>query len=1253
MGHLTIRRVIPLGAICLGSVITSQGGAPPWDSPKPMGPYLRTIWTTEHGLPQNSVTAITQTRDGYLWVGTFGGVARFDGVRFTVFTTANTKGLKSDRITTLYEDRAGRLWIGTEHGGVTRYSRGTWTSYTTKEGLPYDSVPCIFEDRDATLWVATTKGLARYRDEVFTPVTDWGGLALTNLMRGYWDREGTLWLGFWGGGLVSVRGGISTVYQPLANRRSDNWVRVITQGRDGSVYIGTRKGLLQFRQGKMIRHTTREGLSRNEIECVLEDRAANLWVGTQGGGLNRFAEGRWTGWAKRDGLSDDSIRTLFEDREGNLWVGTNTGGLIRLKRSPVKALGQAEGFAEGGVIAMMADRAGNVWIGTACQGVFRFRQERRAMRVRPSEGCVWSLLVDPDGTIWYGTWGGGLTRWQEGTSVTYTTANSDLSHDVVVALFRDHQGTLWIGTQEGLNRFQNDRFTIYRTTEGLVDNFVRFITEDRQGALWIGTVGGLSRFQHGQFTNFTTADGLSHNFVRDIYQDDDGTLWIATYGGGLNRYRDGRFLHYTTQNGLFDDFISRILADDRGNLWMSSNQGIFRVSRQELDDYAAGRIAAITSVGYGVADGMITSECNGGGQPAGWRAPDGRLWFPTLKGPVVIDPSLVTEIPPLVAIEQLRIDHTGMDLWQSIIAPPGQGDLEIHYTGLSFAAPEKVRFRYRLEGYDAQWIEAGARRVAYYTNIPPGRYRFRVLATNSDGVWGDTGASLEFRLRPHFYQTAAFYLLIGGVLGALGWSGYKLRVNHLERRARLLEAKITERTTEILRQKDQLARQKEQLVQMNEHLGLANENLLSLLDQLAIGVVLIDRSGVITFLNRAAERMVGQLRQRLLGRPWRELFSLPEETKALVEDLYRDPPADHTKVPLQLRTAAGRRYWIEIEVMADPRDPHQRILFFYDMSEVYDLRRLLDEKAKFHELIGDSPAMMLLYQQIQDLAQVDTTVLITGETGTGKELAARAIHYASPRRGKPFIAVNCAGLNESLLGSQLFGHKRGSFTGAIADHLGFFEAASGGTLFLDEIGDLPLNMQTSLLRVLQEKEITRLGESHPRKVDVRVIVATNRDLDHAVSQGQFRQDLYYRIRVARIHLPPLRERRQDIPLLVAWFLGQMRERRNPPLQDVSQEAMQLLMNYRWPGNVRELKSAIEWAVVRCKGPLIQPADLPPELSVPGGTPHEPPPGGLGQDEKTRILEALTRTEGNRRRAARLLGISRATLYRRMKDLGIM
>ena len=425
---------------------------------------------------------------------------------------------------------------------------------------------------------------------------------------------------------------------------------------------------------------------------------------------------------------------------------------------------------------------------------------------------------------------------------------------------------------------------------------------------------------------------------------------------------------------------------------------------------------------------------------------------------------------------------------------------------------------------------------------------------------------------------------------------------------------------------------------------------LSIVQQLRMGIITVDEHDAVVFLNRSCQRFLGKSQAEVVGHPWTQVLPFATQDKAQLKLMCTRPLEARQKVPVHADMPGGRHYWMDIEVQNDPYDPRRRIFFLYDMSEVHDLRRLLDDKARFQDLVGKSEPMMRVYRLIRQMAKVDTTVLIEGETGTGKELVARAIHDTSRRQGQPFIAVNCAGLSESVLGSQLFGHKRGAFTGAIADHQGLFEAAHKGTLFLDEIGDLSLNVQISLLRALQEREITRLGESTPRKIDVRILAATQHNLADLVREGDFRADLLYRIRVVRISLPRLRERREDIPLLVSTFLAEHRVALDKPVQEVSHEAMQLLLKYAWPGNVRELKSSIEFAVIHCQGSVIQAEDLPPELGY--GDASGASSDVLPTDEKERLLAAIEQAGGNRRRAACLLGISRATLYRRLTAHGI-
>ncbi len=1238
--------------ISLGFIFPTSLMAQTLAPDKAMGRYTHYSWLEQHGLPQNSVTAITQTRDGYLWLGTAEGLVRFDGVRFKVFDSGNTGEIKIKLIVALLEDREGSLWITTGGFGLIRLKDGRFTAYTSKNGLANNDVQAVCEDGDGGLWIGTVAGLNHLKDGKFTAYTTNNGLAGDHVMALLKDRRGNIW-------------------------------------------VGTRSGLSRFKDGKFSNYTTRQGLAHDRITSFYEDQDGSIWIGTDGGGLSRFSEGRFTSYTTKEGLSDNRVLAICKDYEGSLWVGTSAG-LSRLKDGNFSVSTEKDGVPRSEVKSIFEDRERNLWFGALAGGLNLFKDGRfKVLTIKDglSSDLVWAVCEDQEGGLWIRT-NTALNRVKDGKVTTYTTKDG-LANDRVGSILPDREGSLWFGTSTGLTRYQNGRFTSFTSQEGLSNNRIISLCEGRDGGLWINTQSGLDRFKYGKFTAYGMVEGWSENFFHRCYEDRQGNLWAGTTTRGLFRFKDGRFvfqdvmtgppydqviLFYedragavwigtgggllrfkdekfsliTSRNGLYDDLAFQILEDTSGNFWMSCNKGIYRVSAKELNDFADGRITYVNSYVYGTEDGMLSRECNGG-QPAGWRTSDGRLWFPTIKGLAGVNPEQLNPHPPSVIIEEVFSDRKPFDHLLNTQIPQGPGEIEIHYTGLSWDVPQRVRFKYKLEGYDQDWVEAGARREAYYTNLAPGRYTFRVKASNNDGVWNETGAAYEFYLRPHFYQTKTFYALCALSLLLFGFAGYRWRVRHLVRQKQLLEARVAERTSLVVEQSRKLAQTNDQLEHANTQLNQANDDLLSTLNQLRLGVAITDGSGRLTFLSEAAERLLNKKNKEVAGRDWAEALPLGDQDLARLKSLAQLPVGQRAKLPVHVQGDGGRRYWMEIEVQDDPRDPARKIFCLYDVSEIYDLRSLLDERARFHDLIGESAAMQIVYKQIQDVAPVETTVLVEGETGTGKELVARAIHYASPRKSRPLIVVNCAGLTESLVTSQLFGHKRGAFTGAVSDQVGVFEAAQGGTLFLDEIGDIPPGVQTALLRVLQEREITRVGESKPRPVDVRVIAATHRNLQDEVASGRFRQDLLYRIRVAQIHLPALRQRRGDIPLLVAWFLGQFRAAAEKSVLDVSQEAMQKLIDHSWPGNIRELRSAIESAVIRCDGHVIQVSDLPQEIT--GSFFHSSQPQaaqtfGLMEDKKKRVLEAIAKASGNRAAAAKILGISRATLYNWLRDLHI-
>jgi DNA-binding NtrC family response regulator/ligand-binding sensor domain-containing protein len=1195
----------------------------------------RAAWTTEQGLPQNTISAILQTRDGYLWLGTLGGLARFDGVRFTVFTAATTPALPSNRVRALAEDREGRLWIGGETGGLVIYDGGRFQPFALNDRVPTGIVQTIHAASDGSIWVGTTNGLARIKDAALSRYTAAEGLPDTDVHAIVETRDGTIW--------VATRAGVTGFHAERGARTiaaaeglRDTFTQALMVDRDDVVWAGTRSAIARIIDGRAVAVTDDEGRDVPAVRAFAQDRMATVWAAGSDGVLR--AGGAGTLRFHRE--SRDDTLSLLVDREHTLWVGAGRAGLQRWRTGGITVLSQEPGVADRSVLAVFEDRDGAVWIGGMCGGLTKFGATG-ATHYGAAEGlrdqCVRSMAQDRDGRIWAGTEGETVHVLEHGRFTAYGPAQG-LTGYSVSAILQDRDGTIWVGTTYGLHRFTGGRFVQYGAREGLPIRQVNVIRQDRAGALWIGMIGGLTKLEAGRATTYTKADGLTDDYVREVYEDQDGALWIGTYGGGLVRLKDGRFTAFTQQSGLFDNVVSRILVDDRDRFWMSGNRGVFRVSRADLNAFADGRIRGVTSAAYTVADGMRTSETNGGAQPAGWRTRDGRLWFPTIDGVAVFDPrALDNPLPPPVAIEEVRVNGAPVDPASEITLAAGARSLEVRYTALSFVEPSKVRFRYRLDGVDPAFIDAGNRRTAYYTTVPPGSYRFNVVAANNEGVWNDEGAVMRVVQRPHFYQTFWFAGVVVLSLGAATAGAHRVRTRRLVRRNRELESHVAARTAEVVEQRNELAR-------VNTELARANDDRGAVLDRLRASVMMLDAGGYVTFLNRAALAFLDADAETDIGRPWTDLLPLGDDDRARIAASWAAPVSRRTKIPVRL-IRSGRQFWMEVETQDDPRDPSRRILFLYDVSETYDLRRLLDDKAQFHGLVGESRAIQLVFKQIRDVAPVEATVLIEGETGTGKELVARAIHYQSPRRHRPFVAVNCAGLTESLLASQLFGHRRGAFTGAISDQIGLFEAADGGTIFLDEIGDIPVAVQTSLLRVLQEREITRLGEAKPMKVNVRVLAATHRDLSQAAAAGTFRLDLLYRIRVARIPVPPLRERREDIPLLVSWLLGQARGATHRHVEDISRDAMDALVRYDWPGNVRELKSAIESAVIGCATTVVQIGDLPRDVAAAVGA-------ALSPDERQRILEALARTEGNRAAAARLLGMGRTTLYRRLKELGI-
>jgi signal transduction histidine kinase/streptogramin lyase len=513
-------------------------------------------------------------------------------------------------------------------------------------------------------------------------------------------------------------------------------------------------------------------------------------------------------FGRTNGFPSDWVISTFEDREGNLWVGTGGAGLVSVRPGNAQTIGPPDQWQGRPVLSVSTDRSGALWIGTEGAGLYRYidgRWDNFSGDAGIANPYVWSIAEDSQGDLWVGTWGGGLfvrrgERFERAPGIETVTPP-------MPALLRSSQGGLWIGTELGLLRYNAGSATWYGRGEKARD--VRAVIEDTKGAVWFGmSGGGLGCLKNGEILHFGKEDGLSSDYVECLHFDDEGTLWIGTFGGGLTRLKKGRFSVIDTRSGLPNSDICHIEEDDEGMFWMSSLGGIIRVSKRGLNDFADGKADRIRCLTYGLSEGLPSLECSGGLQPAGCRTSDGRLWFPTTKGLVIVDPRNVTtnQLEPPVVIETFLVDDkplaTNLAAAASIVIPPGRHRLGFQFTGLSFVAPTKVRFRYRLEGLETDWMEAGTDRAVNYSFVPPGDYNFRVIAANNDGVWNETGASLAFTVLPFFWQTLWFRILAAAVL-AVGGGGI-VWLDARRRTRRKLER--LERQRAIERERSRIAR---------------------------------------------------------------------------------------------------------------------------------------------------------------------------------------------------------------------------------------------------------------------------------------------------------------------------------------------------------------------------------------------------------------------------------------------------------------
>ena len=826
-----------LVALCCGFyfefIAVSAGGETQDSSDE----FTTRFWQKEGGLPDNSIQTIFQSRDGYLWIGTAHGLARFDGVKFTSWDRLNTPVFDQNDVRCITEDAAGGLWIGVKEG-VFKRNGGRFTRIIDPESQLEKSISMLCPRKAGGVWIGAREGVFYAVDGVFRRA---GNLQLSdtgNVRALSEDLSGTLWLGtssgVWrydpsDGSLQHAAPDIADLSMPVLD---------IKAAVDGSLWVlvypsPNSPGWIYRLQNKQWERIS-EALPFDPRSLFLcPARTGDLWCSSHGGSMERLRGGRFSRFALSSGPVKHYPQCAYEDREGNLWIGTERAGLHRWQPHRVASYTTEDGLAHDKAWAVCEARDGGGWIGT--EGGLSCYRDGRFTNYTTREGLphnlVRALAEDAKGRMWIGT-GTGLAC-LEGGNLRRHQFQGDWFKSKIRTVICDRLNALWVGSAKGLHRakllsakdreetadpvhaFDPETVVTYWETDGLPHADISTLLEDHSGAVWIGTSGGLCRMDGGRITNFTNLTGSVRGNVGCLYEDADGALWIAAERL-LQRHQHGQFTTYTTREGLFDDVINSILEDHLGRLWFGGDRGIHRIEKAQLNSVASGLAKSVQPVSYTEANGLPVHETNGQkSQPSAWKMRDGKLWFPTTKGVLVIDPQHLPDNtnPPPVVIEQVRAngqivlgDDQSLDVHPlqlrpdaqtglpKLQLPPGSAQvLEIQYTANTFIAPEEARFKYRLEGQDADWIEAGRRRSAYYTNLRPGDYRFRVLAANSHGVWNETGADLAFYIAPRFHETLAFKLscVLAALLLSLGayrWRMSELRkVQRLEQHAALAE----------------------------------------------------------------------------------------------------------------------------------------------------------------------------------------------------------------------------------------------------------------------------------------------------------------------------------------------------------------------------------------------------------------------------------------------------------------------------------
>jgi len=945
-------------AAVLALTASSVLGLNPTQDP---GDYIVARWNTEDGLPHSSIRQIYQTRDGYLWIGTMQGLARFDGLTFTNFSAPGTPGLPNSLITSMAETPDGSLWIGTNNG-LARYHDGHFTSYGRADGLKAATVNSVCLAEDGSLWIGCRGGVTRWIDGRFINDIDTSGQDVSVLRHIMRDRHGALWLSAGFDALRYAQGKFTRFSQ--AEGLPAAALQMIREDADGRLIAVTQNGVYRREGDRFMPFEKNASLSSLRATTTVVDRSGNLWIGSAGG-LDRFAAGNVVPYDDRLAGRFSNVDALLEDREGGLWVGTSSG-LAHLTDRRGESWLKEQGVLGLQGTAVRQSRDGSVWISSWTGGVARFLNgtvRQYAEGAPLSLDSISTIYEAPDGVMWFGTRASSIDRLDGDKVTTFVYPSGVPTSRPVQSMLEEPDGEFLLGiSRRGLLQLRDGQIAPVPEAAALADETVWAIHRTRDGRLLLGTSQGIFQRGPGRAWRQVELPGLKQNpEVRAILEDSDGVIWLATAGLGLVQWAPGGAHSYGLREGMVDDTLFSIVDDRDGSLWVSSARGMARVRRSELAQLDRGEIAGVNCLTLGRVDGLASGSTPGGGNPAAFLLTDGRLLTATEKGIAVVEPRRmpVNRQPPTVVIEGIVADDQSIARTPDggISVPPGINRIEIRYTALSMIAPQRMRFRYRLDGSDPAWIDAGHERSAHYTHLAPGTYVFQVLACNSDGAWTDSAATTTIVLQPRYFQTFWFRLGLVALLGGGLVGLVRLRQKRLQAREREyvrtnaeLDQRVRERTAELARER---ARFK------------------FIFDSVPIGITSMVQGRIET-------RLVNPAHARITGVPIERCREL---------DAYRQAtaPADRvTQDALHRRLVAGEidHYTLEKRYVQADGSVHWVVLAVHryadgNSEEVREISTLVDitERKQAELRLEESHRQLLELSRQAGMAEVATDVL--------------------------------------------------------------------------------------------------------------------------------------------------------------------------------------------------------------------------------------------------------------------------------------